>query len=157
MKQRIILLIALIIPQLAGAFGALFTTSAIPTWYATLVRPDIAPPNSVFGPVWTTLYLLMGLASYLVYRKGIEKREVRIALGVYAAHLILNAAWSIVFFGLKDIGLALIVVSLLWLSIVATMVLFARLSKMAVVLFLPYLFWVSFASYLNYAFWVLNP
>lgn len=157
MKQRIIILIALIIPQLAGAFGTLFTASAIPAWYATLVRPDIAPPNSVFGPVWTTLYLLMGLASYLVFRKGIEKKEVRVALGVYALQLVLNVLWSMVFFGLKDIGLALIVIALLWVGIVATMILFARVSKIAMLLLVPYLLWVSFATYLNYAFWTLNP
>ena len=142
--------------QGAGLIGSRFTTSAISGWYTTLVRPDIAPPNWVFAPVWTTLFLLMGIAAYLVWRRGWERPRVRIALAVFGVQLVLNTLWSIVFFGLQNPGAALIEIVLLWCAIIATIVSFARVSRLAAWLLVPYLLWVSFASYLNYAFWILN-
>lgn len=142
--------------QAAGLIGTLFTADAIPAWYATLVRPEFAPPNWVFGPVWTLLYLAMGIAAYLVWEKGSERRDVKIALGIFLVQLALNTWWSIIFFGQQNIGGALLEISILWLTIVLTIFAFARISRTAAWLLVPYLLWVSFATYLNYAFWVLN-
>lgn len=148
--------IAIIIPQIAGAIGSIFSFSSIPTWYRVLIRPSIAPPNWVFGPVWTTLFLLMGISSFIIYQKGINRPDVRRALYVFFIQLILNATWSILFFGLNDIGAALIEIVGLWVIILANIILFWRISKIAGYLLIPYILWVSFASYLNYTFFILN-
>lgn len=150
------LVIAIAVSQAAGLIGALFTSSAIPTWYTTLAKPELAPPNWIFGPVWTTLFVLMGVAAFLVWKRGLERSDVRSALIVFGVHLILNTLWSIIFFGLQNPAAAFIEIVLLWLSIVATMILFSRVSRVAVWLLVPYLAWVSFASYLNYMIWMLN-
>lgn len=149
-------LVALAIPQAAGLIGALFTTAAISGWYATLIKPELAPPNWIFGPVWTTLFLLMGIATFLVWKRGFARADVRVALIVFWAHLVLNTLWSIIFFGLQNPGAALIEIVVLWFSIVGAMILFARVSPAAAWLLAPYLAWVSFASYLNYMIWTLN-
>ena len=154
---EILKLIALIfICQLAGIIGSFFTFEAIPTWYADLVRPDFAPPNWVFGPVWITLYTLMGISAYLILRKGLEKKEVRLALAVFGIQLFLNALWSILFFGLRSPFYAFIEIIILWCSIAASMLLFWRISRKAAWLLLPYLLWVSFAAVLNFFIWQLN-
>jgi len=150
------LIIAVVASELAGVIGSLFTVSAIPTWYAGLVKPALNPPSWVFGPVWTTLYFLMGIAAFLVWRMGWERKEVKMALGVFGIQLFLNAIWSIIFFGLHNPGWALADIALLWLTIVWTIALFYKISKPAAYLLAPYLLWVSFASYLNYAILVLN-
>ncbi len=150
------LAIAIIVSELAGIIGSFFTFEAIPTWYATLVKPTLNPPSWIFGPVWTTLYLLMGIAAFLVWKKGWEQKEVKIALGIFTGQLVLNTLWSIIFFGLQSPGWALIDILLMWISIVATIIVFYRISRPAAYLLLPYLAWVSFASYLNYAIWTLN-
>ncbi|MDP3997465.1 MAG: TspO/MBR family protein [Candidatus Andersenbacteria bacterium] len=150
------LVVAVIICEGAGILGAFFTTSAIPNWYATLIRPVLAPPNWIFGPVWTTLYLLMGIAVWLVWQRGWQRSDVKKAVGVFAVQLVLNSVWSIIFFGMQNPGLALLEIAAMWLAIVWTIVLFYRISKPAAYLLLPYLLWVSFASYLNYAIWALN-
>lgn len=146
------LLISLLLPQLAGGAGALFTMSEIPTWYATLVKPALNPPSWVFGPVWTTLFLLMGTALFLVWKRTSEKRP----LNVFALQMVLNTLWSIVFFGLHSPVGAVIVIVFLWLAIVWTMYEFYRVSRAAAWLLVPYLLWVSFASYLNFSIWLLN-
>ncbi len=150
------LVIAVVVTQLAGIIGSLFTFSAIPTWYATLTKPELNPPSWIFGPVWTTLYLLMGVSVFLVWQKGWARKDVKIALSVYGVQLLLNALWSIVFFGMQNPGLALVNIALLFVSIVATMVLFYKISRPAMYLLIPYILWVSFASYLNYAIYALN-
>lgn len=137
--------------ELAGVIGSVFTVSAISGWYATLAKPDLRPPNWVFGPVWTTLYALMGIAAYLVW----SKRHGQ-ALRIFGVQLVLNATWSIVFFGLQSPGWALVNIVALWLAIVWTIKVFYRISKPAAYLLVPYLLWVSFASYLNYSIWILN-
>ena len=147
---------AIVISQLVGAIGSLFTAQAIPTWYATLAKPALNPPAWVFGPVWTTLYVLMGVAAFLVWRKGWARREGKIALAVFVGQLLLNTLWSVLFFVLHSPGGALIEIVLLWGAIVATIIAFAKISKLAAWLLAPYLAWVSFAIYLNYAFWSLN-
>lgn len=140
----------------AGALGSVVTVPSISGWYATLAKPEFAPPNWVFGPVWTTLFLLMGLAAFLVWRKGVERHAVRIALGLFLLQLILNTLWSFIFFGLQSPGMAMIELAFLWLAILATIVVFAKVSRIAAWLLVPYIAWVSFAAYLNYAIWTLN-
>ena len=156
------LVIAIGVSELAGIIGSVFTISAIPNWYAGLVKPALNPPAWVFGPAWTTLYALMGIAAFLIWSsyakasEGQAKRQIKIALGVFGIQLFLNAIWSIIFFGLHSPGWALVDIVLLWLAIVWTMVVFYKISRPAAYLLVPYLLWVSFASYLNYAIWVLN-
>ena len=150
------LVIAIVVTQLAGIIGSLFTFSAIPTWYATLTKPALNPPSWIFGPVWTTLYVLMGVSVFLIWQKGWERKDVKIAVSIYGVQLVLNALWSIVFFGMQSPGLALVNIALLFVSIVSTMILFYKISRPAMYLLVPYILWVSFASYLNYAIYALN-
>ena len=150
------LIIAIGVSLSAGAIGSIFTASAIPTWYAELVKPALNPPAWIFGPVWTTLYVLMGVAAFLIWRNGWQRNAVRVALSVFSMQLFLNAVWSVIFFGLQSLGWALVDISLLWFAIIWTMVVFYKISKPATYLLVPYILWVSFASYLNYSIWVLN-
>jgi len=149
-------IISISLPQIASGIGALFTTSKIPTWYSTLEKPLLNPPSFIFGPVWTTLYLLMGVAFYLVWIKGFDHAKVKLATSLFMFQLVLNSLWSWFFFGMENPGLALIDIVLLWISIVGTIVVFARVNKKAGWLLAPYLIWVSFATYLNYSIYVLN-
>ncbi len=150
------LIICLATPQLAGAVGSLFTMSAIPTWYATLTKPYLAPPNWVFGPVWTLLFLLMGIAAFLVWRTGLERKDTRVALAVFMGQLALNVLWSVLFFGMRSLGGAFVELVILWAAILATILVFARISRTAAWLLVPYLAWVSFAGYLNFSYWLIN-
>lgn len=150
------LAIAIAVSQLAGIIGAFFTTPAIPGWYAGLVKPELAPPNWVFAPVWTTLFVLMGIAAFLVWRKGLVQGDVKIALVIFLGQLVLNTLWSIIFFGLQNPGAAFIEIIFLWLAIFATIIAFAKISRIAACLLVPYIFWVSFAAYLNYSIWIFN-
>lgn len=136
-----------------GAAGSLFTTPEIPTWYAGLNRPSIAPPNWVFAPVWTTLYVLMGFAAWLMWKvTGLRSA----AMAAFAVQLALNLAWSAIFFGLHDIGGALAEIVVLDLAILTTVLLFFGRDWLAGLLMLPYLAWTLFATFLTYAFWGLN-
>lgn len=150
------LIIAIVVSELAGIIGSLFTASEISAWYTTLARPDFSPPNWVFGPVWTTLYALMGIAAFLVWKKGFERIDVRSALGIFAGQLVLNTLWSIIFFGMHNPGAAFVEILFLWLAILATIVSFYRISKGAAYLLVPYILWVTFAAILNYTIWMLN-
>ncbi len=157
------LIITIVVSQLAGVIGSVFTTSAIPTWYAGLVKPALNPPAWVFGPAWTTLYALMGIALFLVWRQHSNILENvrmlriwRVSIAAFFVQLFLNAIWSIIFFGLQNPGWALIDIVVLWLAIVWTMFIFYKISKPAAYLLVPYILWVSFASYLNYSIWMLN-
>ncbi len=150
------IVVALVLPQLAGVIGSIFTASAVPDWYSTLIRPELAPPNWVFAPVWTMLFILMGIAAFLIWRKGLQTKGVLFALVLFGVQLILNTLWSVVFFGFRNTALAFIEIGLLWLAIAATLVAFSRISRTAAVLLVPYILWVSFAAYLNYQFWALN-
>ena len=125
-------------------------------WYAALVKPAWNPPGWVFGPVWTTLYLLMGTAAWLVWRRGGWGAQRR-PLSWFAAQLALNALWTPLFFGFHRIDLALLEIVVLWAAIVATIVAFARTSRAAAWLLAPYLAWVSFATFLTFTLWRLNP
>lgn len=151
------LFIAIFIAELAGIIGSVFTASSVTTWYRTLVMPEFSPPGWVFGPVWTTLYALMGIALWLVWKEDAAAPTARrIAFLFFFIQLFLNTLWSVIFFGAQNPGLAFGEIILLWLSIVGTMIAFAKVSKPAAWLFAPYLLWVSFAAYLNYALWILN-
>lgn len=150
------LLVTIIVCELAGIIGTLFTSSEIPTWYAGLVKPALNPPSWIFGPVWTILYILMGIAVFLVWKKGFSRPDVKKAVKVFALQLILNATWSIVFFGLHSPLWAFVIVVAMWLAIIWTMVVFYKISKPAMWLLVPYIVWVTFASYLNYSIVVLN-
>jgi len=149
--------VAVLICQGAGLIGSVATFPSIPTWYASLEKPFFNPPNWLFGPVWTTLYALMGISAFLVWRKGIRDRQVKVALGIFVAQLILNSLWSIVFFGLHSLLGGLIVILPLWVAILLSIVTFYRISKTAGVLLIPYILWVSFATLLNFSLWQLNP
>lgn len=151
------LIISLVIPQAAGALGAYATMPAIPGWYGSLARPKLAPPNWVFGPVWTALFLLMGIALFLVWNKGTKTKNAKIALALFFLQLGLNMMWSFLFFGLQNTGAAFVEILFLLASIIATMIAFSRVSKTAAWLLVPYVAWVSFATYLAYCFWALNP
>lgn len=151
------LVVAVVVVEVIGAFGAIFTTRGLNEWYATLVRPELAPPDWVFGPVWTTLFALIGVALWLVWRQApANPRGVRLAVVVFALHFVFNLGWSAVFFWQQRIGAGLAVILVLWGLIVATMAAFARVDRRAALLLVPYLLWVSFATYLNYQFWVVN-
>jgi benzodiazapine receptor len=151
------LVVSIVVCQLAGGLGAIFTTPAIPTWYASLNKPSFNPPNTVFFPVWTTLYTLMGIAAWLVWRRGLHERRVRVALGIFLIQLVLNTAWTIIFFGLYSLFGAVIAIVFLWVAILINIVTFGRISKLAGALLIPYILWVSFAGLLNYSVWMLNP
>ena len=152
---RFILSIAICLT--AGMIGSVFTTPAIPTWYAGLRKPDLAPPNWVFAPVWTTLFLLMGISLFLVWNVGLGKSSVRYSFTSFFAQLVLNVLWSYLFFGLRSPLLGLLDIIVLWFAIALTVVFFFKVSKTAAVMLIPYLAWVSVATYLNYLILKLNP
>jgi benzodiazapine receptor len=139
----------------AAAVGAMLTNPSVPGWYASLTKPSWNPPSWVFGPVWSLLYLLMGVSAWLVWLKA-GFRAARVPLALFGVQLVLNMAWSALFFGLRSPGAALIEIVLLWGAILATMIAFWRRSAPAGWLMLPYLAWVTFAVALNLAIWNLN-
>ena len=140
-----------------GFIGSFFTMSAIPGWYAGLVKPALNPPSYVFGPVWTVLYVFMGIAAFRVYLKRAKAPLLaRKALALYGAHLLVNLSWSLIFFGGKNIEAALAVIVLLAAMIAVLMLFFSRIDKTAGLLMAPYLFWVIFATYLNASILMLN-
>jgi benzodiazapine receptor len=142
--------------QLAGFFGSLFTRPAIPAWYAQLQKPAFAPPNWLFAPMWISLYLLMAVAAYLVWQKGLSSRGVRMALAVFLFQLLLNAIWSPAFFGLRSPLAGAVIIVLLWLLIALTIFLFWKISRPAAILLIPYILWVTLASALNISIYFLN-
>lgn len=157
MSKYIKLIISIVACEGIGLIGARFTMSSIETWYQTLQKPFFSPPNWVFALVWTLLYLMMGIATYLVWNKGIADKKVRIALLYFVIQLAFNFLWSYLFFGLRKPLLAFFDIALLWLAIVMTMSSFYKLSKPSLYLLLPYLLWVSFAALLNLSIIILNP
>lgn len=147
-------IIAVVVSELAGVIGSIFTVSEIPNWYAGLQKPFLNPPSWIFGPVWTTLYLLMGIAAFLVWKNSQNPVETKKAAWVFGLQLLLNTSWSIVFFKFHNPGLAFVNIVLMWLAIVWTIVVFRKTSKTAAYLLIPYLLWVTFASYLNLSIWL---
>jgi tryptophan-rich sensory protein len=139
----------------AAALGSVFTTSSIPDWYGTLNKPTWTPPNAVFGPVWTVLYLMMAVAVWLVWRRG-ERVPVGVPLTLFGVQLIVNVMWSWLFFGMRLPGAAFVDVVALWCLILATIITFWPVAPLAGALLLPYFAWVTFASALNWAVWRMN-
>jgi benzodiazapine receptor len=156
-RDAIKLVVSVFACQGAGAIGSIFTASAIPTWYATLEKPFFTPPNWLFAPAWITLYLLMAIAAFLIWRKGLGQEGVKAALLIFLVQLVLNALWSVVFFGLQSPLWGMVVILALWVAILLTIIRFFKLSTAAGSLMLPYILWVSFASALNIAIFMLNP
>ena len=156
MKRAFNLVLAFLLCQGVGLIGALFTTPAIPTWYAWLQKPTFSPPNWLFGPVWFLLFTLMSISAYLIFEVGINKKKVRIALIFFIFQLVLNFLWSIIFFGLRLPQYAFLEIVVLWIFILLTILRFYRVSKTAGLLLLPYILWVSFAAILNFSIIVLN-
>jgi len=150
------ILISLLVCLAAGFLGSAFTTPSIPTWYAFLVKPSFNPPNWLFAPVWTILFILMGISAFLVWQKGLKKKGVKKALVFFLAQLIFNVLWSFFFFKFHSPFLALLDIIFLWFLILLTMIKFFKINNTAGLLLIPYLLWVSFASVLNYAVYWLN-
>lgn len=182
-KEAGILIGTVVICLFAGVIGSLFTTPNISGWYATLNKPWFTPPSWVFGPVWTTLYILMGISLFLVLREGwllrdarnaddpdrVRKRELQehyilqtrrnVGIGtvIFAIQLFLNILWSYLFFGLQSPLYGLIEIVVLWIAILATIIWFWRISRPAAILLIPYIIWVSIATALTYGVYTLNP
>ena len=150
------LIVCIVACEGAGGIGAIFTTPAIPTWYKSLKKPAFTPPNSVFGPIWITLYLLMGIAVFLVWREGLSQEGVTIAFAVFWGQLVLNILWSVIFFGLRSLLGGMVVIILLWIAILFNIILFFGVSPIAGGLLIPYIFWVTIAANLNVQIWKLN-
>lgn len=149
------LIIAILIPLALGAIAGRFTSQAVPEWYSTLNRPSFSPPNWIFGPVWTVLYILLGTTLFLIWKQTPSK-ERNNALWIFSIQMFLNFIWSFVFFYFNQIGLALIVIILLWICILFMLISFYKIKPWAAYLNIPYLLWVTFASVLNSAFYILN-
>jgi tryptophan-rich sensory protein len=156
MTNTLKLVVSIVSTEAAGLIGSIFTSSSIPTWYKTLNKPSFNPPNWLFGPVWTTLYLMMGVAFYRIWKKGLDVPGVKFAMILFGVHLAFNILWSVLFFGLKNPALAFAEIIVLWLMIVACIYKFYQLDRTAAYLLVPYLLWVSFASLLNFSLWRLN-
>jgi len=159
MNKRLRSVTALIVSTgtclLVGVSGSLVTATSVREWYPHIQKPSWTPPSAAFGPVWTVLFLLMGVSAWLIWRDSVGCGR-RTALLIFVTQLVLNGTWSFLFFGLRSPGWAALEIVLLWSSIVATMLAFARISRLAAGLLLPYLFWVSYAAALNVAIWNLN-
>jgi translocator protein len=154
-RNIIILVICIAIPLSIGALAGIVTANNIPTWYATLNKPVFNPPNYLFGPVWTSLYILMGISAFLIFRLSASENRKRF-IRAYTIQLVLNFLWSFLFFYFHSPGMALVGILLLLTAIVLTLLYAFRLHKLAGILLLPYLLWVSFATVLNAAIWSLN-
>ena len=172
------LVICIVVSEMAGIIGAIFTTPSITTWYSTLVKPALNPPSWVFGPVWTTLFLMMGISMWLVWRemdsrlrgndmqdgnpsnqtvRADDKKIKKIVFFVFGIQLVLNTFWSVIFFGMHQPGAAFVEIIFLVIAIIATIFVFYKISKLAAWLLAPYIIWVCFAGYLNFSLWNLNP
>lgn len=171
-KSPLLLLVSILLSQAAGYVGSLATQRSINTWYVSLDKPLFNPPNWVFAPVWFILYTLMGISLYLVwvelkkptgvfawfkYKLQAKKREQMYSSVIFfLIHLVVNAVWSQVFFGLQELGSALVVLVLLWIMVATLIYVFGKFSRWASILLLPYLGWLTFAGLLNYSLWMMN-
>ncbi|RYY64712.1 MAG: tryptophan-rich sensory protein [Chitinophagaceae bacterium] len=156
MKNGWKLFLSLLIPQVVGLTAGYFTITGVGSWYQTIRRPEWNPPNWLFGPVWTALYILMGIALYLVWNGKERSVQKRSAILLWSLQLAVNFLWSFFFFNQHRTGLALADLAVLWLLILLTIFAFARISKIAAWLLVPYISWVTFAGILNYTIWILN-
>ena len=155
-RKLLKIIISVVICLLAGAIGAATTQTSVNTWYLTVNKPSFNPPNWVFSPVWTILFILMGIAAGLVWNRGFYHKWVKIALYHFGFQLLLNISWSLVFFGLNEILGALIVIIALFVLLLFTFKWFKVVNTTAAYLLIPYILWVGFASVLNFCIWQLN-
>lgn len=157
MKANQILKLAasLLLPLAVGGIAGIFTTAAIPGWYASLNQPSFSPPNWIFGPVWTTLYILLGISFFMIWKLPASKQRNQ-AILIFMVQLLLNFCWSFFFFYFKMIGIALVDIVALWITIIIMLVSFYKLKPLAAFINIPYLLWVTFASALNAAYFLLN-
>lgn len=146
----------IVLCELVGVAGSVFTIPQIPIWFATLVKPAFSPPNWLFGPVWTILYALMGFAAYRIWALGIQKPAIRANIILFVIQLFFNFLWSFIFFSLHNIPGAFLDIVILWVLIILLVKRFEKLDKVAGYAMIPYLLWVSFAMVLNYSLWLLN-
>lgn len=156
MNNTLKLIIAVAIPLVVGGTSGFFTVAGVESWYQAINKPSWNPPNWVFGPVWTSLYILMGVALFLVWKADTSAELKKIAVGLFAIQLLLNFCWSFIFFYLQQPGCAVVELAALWLFILLTIFAFAQVNKTAAWLLVPYISWVSFAGILNYTIWKLN-
>ena len=156
MKNFIQLIASIVVCLAVGSVSGFFTASEISTWYATLQKPSFNPPDWLFAPVWTILYIVMGVAFWLVWRSETSHHNKNKAMLFFGAQLILNFFWSILFFHFHLTGIALIEIILMWFCILLTIISFHAISSVATYIMIPYLLWVTFASILNFAIWKLN-
>lgn len=163
LRQVVALGLSLAASGVAAMIGGVATSRGLGAWYEVLRKPTWNPPSWIFGPVWTVLYILMAVAAFLVWRTGfapgadgVVRRRAQIALTVYAVHLAFNALWSWVFFAWKSPGWAVLEIGVLWVLILVTIALFARIRPMAAWILAPYAAWVTFAAFLNFTIWRLN-
>jgi benzodiazapine receptor len=157
MKPIYKFIIAVLIPLAVGSLAGYFTASSVNGWYTTLVKPSFNPPNWLFAPVWTSLYILMGIALFLVWNSGAAEDVKRTAVTLFIVQLVLNFLWSFVFFYAQQPGWALVNIILMWIFIFLTILWFGKISSLSAWLLVPYICWVSFAIVLNFAIWKLNP
>ncbi|MHA4896465.1 TspO/MBR family protein [Pedobacter sp. PWIIR3] len=150
------LIINLIIPLSFGVIGALLTQVSVKTWYLTINKPSFNPPNWIFGPVWTTLYILMGISAYLVWQKRKQITHLPRLIAIYLIQLVLNLLWSFLFFYAHEIGAAFYEIIALLIAIIITARVFYKVDSTAGLLFIPYIAWVSFATVLTYTIFKLN-
>lgn len=156
MSSIIKLIIAVAIPLVVGGISGYFTVSGVESWYLTLQKPSWNPPNWIFGPVWTTLYVMMGIALFLVWKEDTSSELKAIAVILFAVQLLLNFFWSFIFFKLEQPGWAFAEILVLWLMLLACIFAFGQVNKTAAWLLVPYISWVSFATILNGTIWKLN-
>jgi translocator protein len=150
------LIISILIPLLVGSTAGFFTSSGVNGWYAAANKPWFNPPNWLFAPVWTTLYIMMGIALFLVWKSDADKTVKQTAIVLFAVQLTLNFFWSFIFFKTQQLGWAFAEIIVMWIMILLTIFWFGKISSTAAWLLVPYISWVSFASVLNYALWKLN-
>ena len=156
MSNTLKLIISILIPVAIGATAGFFTATGMGSWYQTIQKPSWNPPGWIFGPVWTTLYIMMGIALFLVWRSGATDGLKKTAISLFAIQLVLNFFWSFIFFKLQLPGWAFAEIILMWIMIFISILWFGKISSTAAWLLVPYISWVSFASVLNYAVWKLN-
>jgi translocator protein len=141
----------------AGFIGSIFTGDSVRSWYPLLLKPSFTPPSWLMAPVWFLLYILMGISAFLIWRKGVRDFQVKESMIIFVIQLLLNILWSYAFFGLRSPLYGLIVIVPLWTAILLTIINFHRISKTAAFLLIPYSVWISYATVLNFAIYILNP
>jgi tryptophan-rich sensory protein len=154
MKKGAKLSVSILLPLIIGGISGNYTASNIQSWYVTLIKPSFNPPNYLFGPVWTSLYIIMGISFYMIWSS--TKSNKNKLIGIYLFQLVLNFLWSFIFFKYHAIGIAAIEIVFLWLSILTMIMMFYKNNKWAAFINIPYLLWVSFASVLNISIYLLN-